>query len=306
MKTDIGVAIFVYNRPSHTKKLFDSLLECKFLKNKFRFYVFSDFYNEEKEIDNINKVRKLINKYKNKLNLSIIKYKKNKGLYKSINYGIDFVFKRHQYIIVLEDDLTLENNYFLFMNKGLQFLKRNNFSQVSGYMYPIRKKNSNIYISSLSSCWGWGTSRKIWYEYKKFLTSKKLLDFFRLMNKDYELKASFNFNATYDYFSMLKKQMNSKYYSWGILFYAFSFINKKKIIFPPHSLVNNNGFDSSGVHTRIRYSLNKKRSNVKSQRIIFKNDEKTNLLINKDIELFFKENFSKKKKIFNLMFNLIK
>lgn len=303
---DIGVAIFVYNRPFHTKKLFDSLFKCEYLKSEFRFYVFSDFCNKEKEIDNIIKVRNLIYKYKNKINLNIIEYKKKKGLYKSINYGIDYVLKRHQYIIVLEDDLTLDKNYFLFMKKSLKLLKRNNFSQVSGYMYPIKKKNSKIFLSSLTSCWGWGTSQKIWYEYKKFLKSKKLFNFYRLINKDYNMKKSFNFNATYDYFSMLKKQINTKYYSWGILFYAFSFLNKKKIIFPPYSLVNNNGFDMSGVHTRIRYSLNRKKNNTKAQKIVFKSDEKTNLLINKDIELFFKENFSKKKKIFNFMFNLIK
>ncbi len=302
----IGVAIFAYNRPAHTKRLFESILKCKYSKNKFHFYIFSDSSKKKSETENILGVRQLINKYKKKIDLNIVQYKSNKGLYKSINYGIDFVLKKHRYIIVLEDDLTLDKSFFLFMEKALQMLKKSKFSQVSGYMYPIKKKNSNIFISSLTSCWGWGTSRKIWNQYKKFLKSQNLFNFYKLMNKNSELRNSFNFNSTYDYFSMLKKQIYLKYHSWGILFYTFNFISKKKTIFPPSSLVYNNGFDKSGVHTRSSYSLNKKNKYSKSQNIIFKENKKKNLLIDKDIELFFKANFSRRKKILNFMFELIR
>ena len=136
----IGVAIFAYNRPAHTKRLFESILKCKYSKNKFHFYIFSDSSKKKSETENILGVRQLINKYKKKIDLNIVQYKNNKGLYKSINYGIDFVLKKHRYIIVLEDDLTLDKSFFLFMEKALQMLKKSKFSQVSGYMYPIKKK----------------------------------------------------------------------------------------------------------------------------------------------------------------------
>ena len=83
-------------------------------------------------------------------------------------------------------------------------------------------------------------------------------------------------------------------------------INGKPILVRIMNYFYNNGFDKSGVHSRSSYSLNKKNNYNKSQNIIFKENKKVNLLTDKDIELFFKANFSRRKKILNFMFELIR
>jgi hypothetical protein len=53
---------------------------------------------------------------------------------------------------------------------------------------------------------------------------------------------------------MLEQQMNGKRDSWAIRWYWSVFKENGLVLFPPLSLVRNNGFDGSGTHGRGRLS----------------------------------------------------
>jgi hypothetical protein len=234
------VAIFVFNRPLHTYNLLESIINNKVSK-KIKFYIFSDNYKNIEDKKKVAEVRSCINSYKKKINISVIKYKKNKGLYKSIIYGVSEILKKFPKIIVLEDDLVLKNNFFNYMNKSLDFYKNNNkVAQISGYSYPFDYKINNAYFLTLSSCWGWGIHKKNWIDFVNFISKKNnITSVYDELFKLKDVKNSFNFNGTFNYLRILEKQLTSKVSSWGILFYLFCFYKKKFILYPPVSLVEN-------------------------------------------------------------------
>ena len=85
------IVLTVYNRPIHVERSLNSLLKCDGL-SKFKLYIFSDGQKNKNQIKNVNQVRKLINQYRNKMNVSIIYRKNNFGLSKNISESLDFIF----------------------------------------------------------------------------------------------------------------------------------------------------------------------------------------------------------------------
>ena len=61
--------------------------------------------------------------------------------------------------------------------------------------------------------------------------------------------------------------MVQNFNSWGILFYLYSFNNNKLNLFPSKSLIENNGFDGSGLHKSKSDVFNLK---TKSEKIKYK------------------------------------
>lgn len=256
------IAIFVYNRPDHTKKMIKSLTNCE-LFDKSKIYIFID---GPKDLNQIKKVKKVIDicnlfKKKNQKNIFIKKNLINKGLYTNLTEAITKILKKHKKIIVLEDDLIL-NKYFLkYMNNSLLKFKNNKkILQISGYSYPIDNRLNKIYLSRMTSCWGWGTWDSKWSEFNKFSKNKsKINNIYNSIKYDKKKKHLFNVNGSFNYFKFLTKQISSEFNSWGILFYLFSFEKKYLNIFPSSSLVKNIGFDGSGFHQSSTNVFNTKK-----------------------------------------------
>jgi len=169
MKT--GIALFVYNRPGHTQEVLKGLRR----NNISKLYVFSDGIKDEKDNDSVDKVRNLIDSL-NWCDTEIIKNKENEGLANSIVYGVNYVLKRHERIIVLEDDCVPSDDFIAFMEKCFDKYENNEkIMNVTGYSSPINIPSDypyDIYFSYRSSSWGWGTWRRAW---KYFDRSKSIL-----------------------------------------------------------------------------------------------------------------------------------
>ena len=94
--------------------------------------------------------------------------------------------------------------------------------------------------------WGWGTWRDRWEEFV-FLTLNA--DLSRdLKSLDLNL---FDYNNSYSFSRILKRQINGKVSSWAILFYLHAFKCHKVAVYPPESLIENKGFDGTGTHGSI-------------------------------------------------------
>lgn len=298
------ILIFVYNRPKHTKTMLDTLMNCLLIK-KSKVYFFVDGPKKQEDKENIKKVIRILNKFKKEHKKTTIKIsKKNLGTYLNIIDGITKTFEKHKKIIVLEDDLKLKKNYLLFMNQALnKYSNKKRILQISGYAYPIKTKNKDTYFLNLTSCWGWGTWNDRWLKFSKFLNSeKKISKVYNQLNSNKDMQYRFNIYNSYNYFNFLKKQINSNFNSWGVLYYLYSFKNKSLNLFPALSLVENIGFDGTGLHKsrsniynlhvkkkKIEYILSSKIYNNKENMVKVSNFLKRELsLFNKIKNIFIK------------------
>ena len=301
-----AICLFVYNRSDHTKQVLKSLSLCKNFA-KFRLYIFSDNFSEFKKNDKleVNLVRNEILQFKKKNMNTFIKFSKtNLGLYRNLTKGISYVLRKHPSIIVLEDDLVFKKNFLNFMYNSLKkFRKEKNILQISGYSYPIKYTLNDAYFLNLTSCWGWATWSDRWKSFIKFTKNKKLIEKeYNNIQYDFNKKNDFNINGSYNYMKMLKKQINSQFNSWGILFYLFSFCKKSLNLFPPFTLVENRGFDGSGSHKSTSNVFNLDISKVTTKRIGYSRINKLNNRNQKKVGTFLLKELSLIRKIKHYLF----
>lgn len=162
----IGLALFVYIRPEHTRKVMESIKRNGFDK----IYIFQDGLRKEEDRENWEKVSALV-KSMDLIGAEIHISKKNKGLANSIMEGMDYVFQRHEMAVALEDDVVLADGY-----KGLMescFAKYRNNPQVvsicgGGYGTLVPEKYPyDIFFAYRMSSVAFGTWRDRWEGFQR-------------------------------------------------------------------------------------------------------------------------------------------
>lgn len=236
------VALFVYNRPWHTRQTVEALLANAEAADT-DLYIFSDAAKNEQADMAVSEVRSYIHGITGFISVHIIEREANFGLAKSIIEGVSLICKQHGQVIVLEDDMVTSPYFLKFMNDGLEFYENDErVISISGYVYPIKKSLPETFFLRGADCWGWATWKRGWELFEQDgqylleeLTRKKLAD-------------KFDFDNSYPYMKMLRAQIAGKNNSWAIRWYASAFLKNKLTLYPGKSLVRNIGMDDSGTH----------------------------------------------------------
>lgn len=240
------IVLFVYNRPQHTLRTLEALSQNK-LADESVLYVFADGAKEnadENTIKRIEETKKIVNSKEWCKKIIFTESPTNKGLANSIIDGVSKVVKEHKRVIVLEDDLVTSPYFLKYMNDALDLYdSEESVACISGYIYPVKDEMPDTFFIKGADCWGWATWDRAWSVFEK--DGKKLLD--ELKNKS--LCKEFDFNNSYPFTQMLKDQIEGKNNSWAVRWYAATFLKNMFCLYPGKSLVQNIGFDGSGVHS---------------------------------------------------------
>ena len=241
MITLAPIALFVYNRPEHTRKTLESL-KANSDFSKTSLYVFCDGAKTKKDISLVQATRKLIQSY-GLDNITIIEREENLGLANSIITGVTELCNKYGRLIVVEDDLCVSPYFLNYMNTALDiYEKYDEVMHISAYMFPVRGELPNTFFYRATSCWGWGTWKSAWDKFEPDV--HKLLAGFQDRKKCWE----FDIRGSMDYYKMLKHETFGEIDSWAIRWYASVFLNGGLCLHPGKSLVNNIGHDGSGLH----------------------------------------------------------
>jgi len=239
------VCLFVYNRPDHTLRTLNSLKNCR-LADQSQLFIFADGLKHGSSIDcilNIEKVRKIIHREQWCKKVEIIENERNSGLAKSIIAGIDFVIKRYEKVIVLEDDLELSPGFLEYMNSALDIYENDEkVMHIAGFTPPFRTNLPETFFYPVPTCWGWGTWRRAWEHFNP--SAAELLEKIKKKGKwNFDIKRSVN------YYRMLKKNKKGYVNSWFIRWYASIYLMDGLCLHPGKSLVKNTGIDRTGVNS---------------------------------------------------------
>ena len=239
------IVLFVYNRPEHTKRTVESLLNNA-LASESGLIIFSDGAKNDSDSQKVQAVRDYLKTIKGFDSTEIILRDRNFGLANSVISGVNEIFKQNDRVIVMEDDIITTPSFLSFMNKALAFYQANkSIYSISGYPYPIKIPNKyldDVFISYRSSSWGWGTWKDRW---KKVDWEVKDFGTFILDKKAQELFDSGGQDLT----PMLKAQMKGKIDSWAIRWGYAHFKNNAYCLYPVVPLCKNIGTDKSGTHS---------------------------------------------------------
>ncbi|KKR21170.1 MAG: hypothetical protein UT48_C0012G0029 [Parcubacteria group bacterium GW2011_GWE2_39_37] len=237
------VALFVYNRPEHTKQTIEALKNNE-LASQTDLIIFSDAPKNDQAKEAVKNVRSYIRTITGFKNISIFERDINHGLAKSIINGVTEIVNKYGKIIVLEDDLITSPYFLKYMNEALDtYEKEEKIISIHGYSYPCKEELPETYFIKGADCWGWATWKRGWDLFEA--DGKKLLEEIRSK----KLSKTFDLNGAYPYTQMLESQVYRLNNSWAIRWYASAFLKDKLTLYPGRSLVSNIGFDDSGTHT---------------------------------------------------------
>ncbi|MCX4044472.1 glycosyltransferase [Aeromonas veronii] len=248
-----AVVFFAFNRPDKLQGTIESYLCCKNRKLDDVF-VFIDGPRNNSDVDKVNQCAQIANV---KLPYAqIIIRETNFGLKKSIYGGISQILSEYDAIIVIEDDLRLSPDFYDYMVASLEEYKNSeNVMQISGYNYlgnEFLDRNKSAFFLPITTSWGWGTWSRAW---QSFSINNEIL----LQDLD---KKKFNFFSSFPFFTMLEKELTGQVSSWAIRWYHHVFQSGGLVLYPPATLVDNEGFDSTGTHSAAK-------SNVLYKKVIF-------------------------------------
>lgn len=243
MSTLAPVALFVYNRPEHTRRTIDAL-RANHLAETTSLYVFSDASRDENSIDAVRQVRDLILDIPGFASVTVVSREHNFGLADSIIDGVGMLCERFGRVIVLEDDLQTSPHFLTFMNDGLDAYAADlRVQSICGYMYPISlAPDASSFFLRVPNSWGWATWANRWAMFNR--DGHALFE--EIQSRG--LTRVFNANGPHSYIKMLKDQIAGRNHSWFIRWHATGFLEQMLTLYPAQALVRNIGIDGSGVH----------------------------------------------------------
>jgi hypothetical protein len=236
------VALFVYNRPGHTRQTVEALL-ANTLASQTPLHVFSDAPKNEVTSLAVAEVRSYIRSIAGFKSVTIVERERNFGLARSIIDGVTSLCEKYGRVIVMEDDLVTSPYFLQFMNEGLDLYERDErVISIHGYVYPVMEALPETFFLRGADCWGWATWKRGWDLFEP--DGQSLLQELNAHN----LTHRFDFDGAHPYVRMLKNQIKGNNNSWAIRWHASAFLKNKLTLYPGRSLVHNIGTDNSGAH----------------------------------------------------------
>jgi Glycosyl transferase family 2 len=236
------IALFVYNRPWHTRQTIDALRRNQ-LASDSDLIVFSDAARDAAAVPAVREVRELVESASGFKSLRIVARASNLGLAGSIIGGVTAVCAEYGRVIVIEDDLVTAPSFLSYMNQSLSIYENDEVvGSIHGYWYPVDTRVPETFFLRGASCWGWATWLRAWQLFEP--DGRKLL----AELKRRKLVNSFDLDGAVPYTQMLKNQLTEKVDSWAIRWHAAMFLANRLQLWPGRSLVRNVGFDGTGTN----------------------------------------------------------
>jgi len=241
-KIPAPIALFVYNRPWHTRRTVEAL-QKNFLAQESDLYIFGEEPGE-KYSEQIEELRAYTRSISGFRTVTIVERESGFGLDRAVIAGVTELIDRYGEVIVLEDDVLTSPFFLKYMNDALELYKDwPAVMHVGAYMFPIEADDlPETFFFRGSFIWGWGTWKRAWDCLNPDLQQP-------IPALDSDMIYRFDMDGTFDYWKMLQEQRKKNgYNTWDILWYLTVFLRNGKCLAPSHSLTNNIGRDGSGSH----------------------------------------------------------
>jgi GT2 family glycosyltransferase len=243
MQNPAPIALFVYNRPEHTRRTI-SYLQKNLLADESRLFIFSDAAKTDNEKAKVEEVRQLLKKVDGFKAVKVIERKQNLGLANSIISGVTQLVNEYGKIIVFEDDLISSPFTLQYFNEALtRYVDEPKVMHIGAYMYNLRNKSlPQTFFFRAATSWGWATWARAWKDFEP--DASKLIDQF-----DAKEISQFSIEGTMNFWKQIEGFKAGKNDSWAIRWYATIFLKGGLTLNPGTSLIHNIGNDGTGIHS---------------------------------------------------------
>ena len=236
------ILLFTYNRPAHTRRLVESLLQNP-ESARSRLFIYSDAPRDEAARPAVDEVRRYLRTLSGFGGIHLVERTENWGLARSVINGVTSLLQDFDRVIVLEDDLVLSPVFLRFMNEALEtYQDEPRVGHIQACDFTQDPSLPETFLIKWTGSWGWATWRRAW---KLFNPDGRAL-----LNEleQRHLTREFDFGGAYRYTRMLRRQVKGLNDSWAIRWNASLFLADVLSLNVGRSLVQNGGFDGSGTN----------------------------------------------------------
>ncbi|TWI99890.1 glycosyl transferase family 2 [Mucilaginibacter frigoritolerans] len=244
------IALFVYNRPEHTRRTI-SYLQKNLLADESRLFIYSDAAKTNEDKVKVEQVRQLIKETTGFKSVKIITRKQNLGLADSIISGVTELVNQYGKVIVFEDDMLSSPYTLQYFNEALiRYANEEKVMHIGAYMYNLAgNKLCETFFFRAATSWGWATWDRAWKEFEPDVD---------VLLKQFDAKktSQFSIEGTMNFWKQLEGFKAGKNNSWAIRWYASIFLKGGLTLNPSASLIHNIGNDGSGIHSQKESTYN--------------------------------------------------
>lgn len=236
------ILLFTYNRPAHTRRLVESLLQNPEAAGSL-LYIYSDAPRDEAARPAVDEVRRYLRTLSGFGGIHLVERTENWGLARSVINGVTSLLQDFDRVIVLEDDLVLSPVFLRFMNEALETYKDEpRVGHIQACDFTQDPSLPETFLIKWTGSWGWATWRRAWKLFNP--DGRALLNELERRH----LTREFDFDGAYRYTRMLRRQVKGLNDSWAIRWNASLFLADVLSLNVGRSLVQNAGFDGSGTN----------------------------------------------------------
>lgn len=237
------ILLFVYNRPQHVERGLASLLQNAEAKES-ELYVFSDAARTTAEEEAVREVRNIVHATTGFKQIHVIERTENWGLARNVIDGVSTIVNQYGRVIVLEDDLVVSPYFLQFMNEALDaYTDEPRVGHIQACDFTQDTALPATFLIQWTGSWGWATWQRAWAHFNP--DGSSLLRGL----EERKLTKRFDFNGTYGFTRMLRRQIAGKNNSWAIRWNASLFLKGILSLNVGRSLVSNEGLDGSGTNS---------------------------------------------------------
>jgi len=237
------IALFVYNRPEHTRRTLSFLQKNQLAENS-RLFIFADGARTEADRPKVEQVRQLLNDVTGFKSVKVITNETNLGLADSIIRGVTQLTNEYGKVIVFEDDLLSSPYTLQYFNEALdKYEREEKVMHIGAYMYDLKNPSlPETFFYRAATSWGWATWARAWKNFEPDVD--KLIAQF-----DQEKIHQFSIEGCMNFWKQVLQFKSGKNNSWAIRWYASIFLKCGLTLNPSKSFIQNIGHDGTGVHS---------------------------------------------------------
>ena len=165
---DTPVALFIFNRPDTTDRVFHAIAQVK--PSKLLVIADGPRIARVGEEEKCEQARSIINRVNWDCEVITNFSEINLGCKVRVASGIDWVFDQVEEAIILEDDCLPEPSFFRFCDEMLaryRFNDRVGMVSGSNLQFGRHHGEGSYYFSRYTHIWGWATWRRAWQYYDR-------------------------------------------------------------------------------------------------------------------------------------------
>jgi len=246
MLVDVPVVLFIFRRPSTTRRVVEAIQEA----GPPQLFVVADGprpgHPEEKR--RCEETRSIVEEVRwNGSSMRRNYADENLGLRRRVVSGLDWVFDHVDRAIVLEDDCVPGQSFFPFCEELLdRYSNHSHVMAISGDNFqPAPRSQYSYYFSRYMHCWGWATWRSSWHRYDVGMTS------WPEVREGPWIEQLFASESASTYWrSVFDRVYQGKIDSWAYVWQYSIWMNGGVSILPEKNLVSNIGHGEGATHTQ--------------------------------------------------------